>query len=97
MTVKNVIASALTLLGRADVASALEGKYWQEWQELIDTLVYCFNAVEDELARKYIPLSTEEVKTSKDFKYYYSDFNCRPVKIKRVKADGKYILSIIHI
>lgn len=89
MKVKNVIASALTLIGRADVASALNGGALNtEGQELVSTLLYCFNAVENELARNYVPLTNKEKRYSPDKKYPYSAFSRYPSKIKRVTVDG---------
>ncbi|MDE7439256.1 MAG: hypothetical protein K2N23_01925 [Clostridia bacterium] len=89
MKVKDVIASALNLLGRADLVSALTSGYFDdEGRELINTLLYCFNAVEDELARKYIPLTAKEEMVSATMRYYYSTFQHIPVKIKKVTADG---------
>lgn len=92
MKVKDVIASALTLIGRADLVSALNDEnYDSEGQELISTLLYCFNAVEDELARKYIPLTAKEERHSATTRYYYSTFDRYPVRIKRVYADGEAV------
>lgn len=93
MKVKDIIASALKLLGRADLVSALSGlsKADKEGQELIDTLVYCFNAVEDELARKYIPLTEKEDLASPDTLFFYNSFLHNPVRIKRVTVGGKSV------
>ncbi len=92
MKVKDVIASALKLLGRADLVPSLpDASYDEEGRELIETLLYCFNAVEDELARKYIPLVTRERLISPNNRYYYNLFNHNPIKIKRVTADGKSV------
>lgn len=93
MKVKDVIVSALKLIGRADLVSALSGlsRADKEGQEVIDTLVYCFNAVEDELARKYIPLTEKEDMVSSDMRYYYNAFLHSPVRIKRVTADGSSV------
>ena len=93
MKVKDIIASALNLLGRADLVSALSdlSKADKGGRELIDTLLYCFNAVEDELARKYIPLTEKEDMASHDTRFYYNSFLHNPVRIKRVTADGKSV------
>lgn len=63
----------------------------EDGAEVIETLLYCFNAVEDELARKYIPLVTGEELYSSDDKFYYYDFSEYPIKIKSVKVDGKKV------
>ena len=93
MKVKNVIASALRLIGRTEVVSVLSGLNYAtaEEKELIDTLLYCFNAVEDELARKYIPLIAREEMLSPDTRFFYSTFQHNPVKIRKVTADGEII------
>ena len=92
MKVKDVIASALRLIGRAEVVSALTSSSADaEARELIDTLLYCFNAVEDELARKYIPLVVREEIISPDTRFFYTTFVHNPVKIRRVTADGQAI------
>lgn len=93
MEVKDVIISALNILGRGELATKLSqnNELDEEGAETVNTLLYCFNAVEDELARKYMPLSTAEDLTSHSGKYYYTDFAHTPVKIKRVLANGKEI------
>ena len=90
MKVKDVIASALRLIGRVEVISALtSGSADAGDRELIDTLLYCFNAVEDELARKYIPLVVREQMISPDTRFFYSTFAHNPLKIRRVTVDGQ--------
>ena len=91
MKVKDVIASALNLLGRADLVSALSSvsNADKEGQERISTLLYCFNAVEDELAHHYVPLTVREEISSDDTRFYYNAFGRNPVKIKRVTVDGE--------
>ena len=92
MTVKDVIASALRLIGRSEIISDLSHPTRSselDGVEVMETLLYCFNAVEDELARKYIPLTTSEKLLSSDNKFYYSDFSEYPIKIKRVTVDGR--------
>lgn len=64
-------------------------EFTDEEQEVLETLLYCFNAVEDELARKYFPLRTEEVLYSDNGVYPFSGFKLRPVKIISVKSGGK--------
>lgn len=93
MEVKEVIISALNVLGRSGLAeklsagSALVG----EEAEIADTLLYCFNAVEDELARKYVPLTAKEELTSYTGRFNYSDFSRPPVKIKGVYSGGEAV------
>lgn len=99
MEVKKVIASALNLLGRADLVPALDSG-GEEGRELIQTLLYCFNAVEDELARKYIPLTARDELISPHTRFYYTLFTRTPVRIKRVTVDGvavKYEVYAQHL
>ena len=93
MRVKDVIVAALNNLGRAELAAALSAgtALDGEGQETVNTLLYCFNAVEDELARKYVPLSFKESFHSADGKYYFAVFVHNPVRISKVYADGKQI------
>ena len=93
MEVKDVIASALRLIGRAELVSALSdgSETDAEGQELIQTLLYCFNAVEDELARKYIPLVASEEMSSSKNQFLFSSFKRYPVKIRRVTVDNKKV------
>lgn len=91
MKVKDVITSALRLIGRAelidDISYPSDSDYGDA-EEVISTLLYCFNAVEDELARKYIPLVASEEMLSPDTKFPYSDFKHYPLRVKRVTVDG---------
>ena len=93
MEVKKIIGSALKILGRNSLAADVEDGAVRdaEGRETVDTLLYCFNAVEDEVARKYVPLSAKEELKSFDGKYYYSSFSHPPVTVKKVRADGKEI------
>ena len=94
MKVIDVIASALRLIGRTELIQFVEdpsNAYDEDAGDVIETLLYCFNAVEDELARKYIPLIAREEMVSSDNRFYYSSFGHNPVKIKRVTVDGKNV------
>ncbi|MDE7082476.1 MAG: hypothetical protein K2O89_02075 [Clostridia bacterium] len=106
MKVKDIIATALRFVGREEISrkllspNAAEGENDEETEtspftaeetEVIETLLYCFNSVEDELARSYIPLTTEEVMSSENGIYAFADFKLRPVKIVSVISDGKSV------
>lgn len=90
MKVKNVIISALGLIGKAPLARKLSGneELTPEESETVDTLLYCFNSAEDEVARRYIPLRHSENLKSSDGEYYYTSFMYSPVRIKRVYSEG---------
>ena len=94
MKVIDVITSALRLIGRGElipyVADPSNAPY-EDSDEVIESLLYCFNAVEDELAHKYIPLVACEELTSSNNKFFYSDFANNPIKIKKVTAGNKAV------
>ena len=100
MKVKDVIASALRLIGRAELIDDISSPTLSDYEdaaEVISTLLYCFNAVEDELSRKYIPLVTSEEMLSPDTKFPYSDFQHYPLRIKRVTVDGRGVgFEVFH-
>ena len=96
MKVKDILITALRYVGREDISevlSAAEGwddvELSSEQKQVLDTALCCFNSVEDELARCYIPLETEETLTSWNGVYYFADFSLRPIKIISVKSDDK--------
>ena len=93
MKVKDVIVSALNILGCAELAAALNSgsTLTAEESETVNTLLYCFNAVEDELARKYMPLNDSETLSSSNGEYYFASFLHAPVKINKVTAGGKSV------
>lgn len=91
MRVKDIIIRACLFLGRNDVAAALEsgGELTGEIKDTTDTLLYCVNAVEDELARYYFPLKISESFSSTTGKFNFKYFSKRPVKILSVKTGGR--------
>ncbi len=54
-----------------------------------ETLLYCVNAVEDELARYYFPLKATETLSSQSGIYYFKSFAKRCIKILSVTANGE--------
>lgn len=90
MRVLDVIASALKNIGRRPLAETLlaGGTADDEETEVVNTMLYCFNAVEDEVARCYLPLVTKETLTSSNGAYSYSNFLHTPVRILHV-FDGE--------
>lgn len=90
--VKDVIVRAATYVGRRDVANLIESGTTPEGEsaEAAETLLYCYNAVEDEIARCYIPLKTREKLSSSNGVYRFSAFTYVPIKISCVTdADGR--------
>lgn len=94
MKVIDIIASALRLVGRTELIPCVadpSNSPQEDSNEVVETLLYCFNAVEDELARKYIPLVAREEMSSDDMQFCFSDFEHYPIKIKKVTVDGKTV------
>lgn len=93
MTQRQIIGVTLRLLGRTDVANIMDqsGVLNTENGEMVTTLIYCFNAVEDELARNYLPLKASEEMFSDSGDFMYKDFGHTPVTIKRVICGGEDI------
>ena len=62
-----------------------------EESETVETLLYCFNAVEDELARCYFSLTKKEVMASSVGEISFSNFSLSPIKILSVKSGEKEV------
>ena len=93
MKVKDIVISALEIIGRSELAKSLAGgeELSAGDSETVNTLLYCFNATEDELARKYMPLSYKEEITSQNGRFYFAAFVHAPVKLKSVTSDGESV------
>lgn len=93
MTIRDILISALRRIGREDLACDIEndGEPVGEGGEVVQTLLYCINATEDELARYYFPLKCTETLNSRNNVFYFSDFSKIPVRIIEVKSDGKEV------
>lgn len=93
MTVKEIICDALLLLGRSDVVEEYShGNAMDvEKRQAVKTLLYCFNAVADELARAYFPLKTRERVNVNDGKISVFGLERKPVRILSVESDGRKV------
>ena len=91
MTVKEVIALAAGCLGREDLIAALDKKESalsaDEKLEL-DSLLRCYNFVENEVALDYFALKKEETVQITENKIYYNDLTAAPVNIRKVVCGG---------
>ena len=91
MKVKDIILRALVFAGRDDVAKAVEEAdddldgCDSLIKEAVKIALLCFNAVEDELARCYLPLKTTERFVSDNGDIKFSLFSERPIRILSVK------------
>ncbi|MDE5722116.1 MAG: hypothetical protein K2I30_05205 [Clostridia bacterium] len=93
MLIKDVIISVLRILGRNALASAIEdgAALTAEERETVTTLVYCFNAVESEIAVNYLPLTEKKELESATGQYFLFLLDHTPSKIIRVTAGGKEV------
>ncbi|MCD7728851.1 MAG: hypothetical protein LUI60_02935 [Clostridia bacterium] len=90
--VKDVIILALNMLDRADVAEAMDAETLTDEQtEVLNTLLHCFNSVEDELARSYFPVAALQDVSVTDGKFYFTGLDHTPVKIIGVTSGGKRV------
>ena len=94
MWIQDILISALRRAGREDIAEYIESGFdpYGEYADVIQIMMYCINAVEDELARYYFPLTyTETLRATEGNIFKFSDFSRTPVKILKVKHGGREI------
>lgn len=94
MTIRDILYSALRRIGREDIAVGMEGGGEPEGEaaEVVQTLTYCINATEDELARYYFPLKcTETLYSTENNIFNFADFSHTPVRILKVQSGGRDI------
>ena len=88
MTVREVIALASSCLGREELAKkALSEKAEGE----LETLVRCYNLVENEIALDYFPLKRTEEVFVKEGRIKYSALSSAPVNVHRITSGGRVI------
>ena len=88
MLVKEIAALAAANMGRDDLIAAIRSLAGEPTGEL-DSLLRCYNLVENEIALDYFPLRKEETFAVADGKIAYAQFSFAPVDVKRVTdADG---------
>ena len=91
MKVKNILIRTLKYAGREDAADALSKGEAETCADAVETALYCFNAVEDEVARNYCPLVKEESLLNVSGNFAYSEFSRVPTRILSVKSGGKEV------
>lgn len=93
MTIRRILVSALRRIGREELAADVEdgGDPAGEGGEVVQTLLYCINAVEDELARYYFPLKCTQTLSSENGLFEFSKFSHTPVKILGAEHSGKKV------
>lgn len=91
MTVKEVITLAAGCLSREDLIPAFdknEGELSKEEKLELDSLIRCFNFVENEVALDYCALKKEEVVEVTENKIFYTEFSSAPFNIRKVICGG---------
>ena len=91
MTVKEVLVLAAGCLGRDDLISALDktaGALTDDEKLELDSLLRCYNFVENEVALDYYALKKEETVTVSENKIYYTKLSSTPVNIRKVVCGG---------
>lgn len=89
VTVNEMIIQTMRIIGRPDCAELMAGTLNEETTRMKYTMLFCYNAVIDELARGYFPLKTREEMESDAGEYSLEDFSLTPIKIVRVTVDEK--------
>ena len=87
MLVKDIIALACDFTENSDLKKALEENtsLTDEQNVLCDSLVKCFNLVNNEIASEYIPhIKSETIKTQ-DFRIDFSSLSYSPCQIISVR------------
>jgi len=102
MKVSEIIANALKILGRSKLAEAVEAgeTLSGEGAETVKTLLYCYNAAENELAENGFPLVEEENLASVSGNFYFERFSApvnRILSVKSGEKEVKYELFPLYI
>lgn len=88
MKVKDILIRALKYAGREDAADELTKGEVTDCKEAVETALYCFNAVEDEVARNYFPLVREDSLLNVKGSFAYTQFTRVPKRILLVSDGG---------
>lgn len=89
MKISELINDCLRLVGRCDLAELTQPD--DEAKSVRYTLLFCYNAVIDELSRGYFPISTEEEMYSSAKRFSFTSFKKTPLKIIGVKSGSKSV------
>ncbi len=91
MTVKEVVTLAANLLGRDDLAAFVVTGAPSESDEAaeLDSLLRCYNLVENEASIDYFPLRARETLSVQNGSIAFERFTRKPVRIEKVTVSGK--------
>lgn len=84
MTVKEVLLTAAFELGMADGVQAYLDGTSQESKAEVESLLKCYNLVENELALDYLPITAEDEVWTDTGVVYFSELAQRVVRIVRI-------------
>ncbi len=89
MTVKDIIKLVCEFVGEREILTKLnaieEVSYTSREQEKLDTMIRCFNLVNQEIASDYLPFITKEEIDVKDSILNFSELNKQVVNVYEVK------------
>lgn len=89
MTIKEIISTASTIVGRQDVYNHLNKTATtnNETLQTVEKMVNLINMVIEELAGTFIPMVVKQKMTSNSGKFYYVNFSKKPVEILGVYSE----------
>ena len=86
MLIKDVVSLACEFTENQELIEKLKNNSLNEEEQLIiDSLVRCFNLINNEIATEYLPYVKTELLKTKDFKIKFSDFKNKVLNILSVK------------
>ncbi len=88
MTVKDILKLVCEFVGEKELFASLnagEGSFTKREQEKLDTMVRCFNLVNEEIASDYLPYLTKEEVEAKGEILSYSSLSKKVVHIYEIK------------
>lgn len=90
MTIKEIISTASTILGRQDIYNHLNKTATsdQETLQTVDRMLNLANMIIGELAGTFIPMVLKEKVYSDSQKFYYTNFSQKPLEILGVYDDN---------
>ena len=94
MTIKEVLALALECLGREELIPVLDktsSTLTDDEKQEVNSLLRCYNFVENEVALDYCPLKKEETVKVQNDKLYYTRLSKTPARIRKVVSGGELV------
>lgn len=95
MEVKEVLVLAAANLGRDDLVAAIEQTTGDPTAE-VQSLLHCYNLVENELALDYLPLNYEEEVNLTEGEVPFSALSFAPIMIQEVLARNEPVVFVVR-